>query len=92
MERISKAQIKSLVAQVGKKYRIPTKPEYVKNRKQGNNLYKRDWLSADYNSIYGGYVLMIVKKETGGEDYFDHSMSYRQSTKEFYSYLKGLLR
>jgi hypothetical protein len=92
MERISKKDIERLVVEVGKKYHIPTKPEWIKNRKPEGNLTRRDYLNADHNSIYGGWILMKVDKKHGGESYFDPRMSYRIPTGQFYNYLKGLLR
>lgn len=62
-----------------------TDPEKI-NR---GDYYKNEWLFMDYNSIYGGYIIMIVLRGTG-QSYFDSSS--RKSSKEMISYLRGVLK
>lgn len=88
-ERITKKQIQNLVDSVGKKNNLPTKPKFIKDRKQGEGVYEEDWLKADYNPIYGGWELVVVDKNHGGHHYFKGAYG-RMKTKEFYAYLRGL--
>ena len=87
MGRITKKQIQFLVKQVGEKYKLPTKPTFAKS-KTGKTYYKQKWLNANFNSIYGGWILNIVNKN-GGEIFFGSQT--RMSTNEFYAYLRGIL-
>jgi len=88
MGRITKKQIQFLVKQVGEKYKLPTKPTFAKS-KTAKTYYKQDWLKADFNSIYGGWSLVVVNKNTLSESFFGPQT--RMSTNEFYAYLRGIL-
>lgn len=51
--------------------------------------YSNEYLKLDHNSIYGGYRLDIVNKNSS-ESFF--SFSSRFSNKEMASYLQGLIQ
>ena len=63
--------------------------ERNKDRSNGETYYKTNFLTLDYNSIYGGYVIKIVLKNTGETD-FDGLA--RRPKKEMINYLKGLIK
>jgi len=44
---------------------MDTEPKRRKNRKDDETLYTNQSLALDYNSIYGGYILIITQKTSG---------------------------
>ena len=76
-------EIKNLFELLASELGIPTDSEYVKGKG-----YKNEFLKLDFNSIYGGYRLDIVQKNTGGRFF---TISERLGKKEMAEYLRGFI-
>ena len=77
-------EIKRLFEIFAKEVNMQTESEFIKGKG-----YKNDFLKIDFNSIYGGYRIDKVHKDTS-ESFF--SESKRMGKKEMIAYLKGLLK
>ena len=84
MERITERQIRHKFRLLANLLNLPISADLV--RKEGN-CWSNDFMALDKNFIYGGYVLMLVHKETGGESYLGRNT--RQNSREFDGYLQG---
>ena len=58
-------------------------------KEEGNDYYKKSWLTLDYASCYGGYEIRIVLPSTGQTAFDSH---HRRPKKEMISYMRGLLK
>lgn len=82
-------EIKELFERVAELTGYETKGERNDRTKdKTKTYYKKDFLHMDYNSIYGGYVLMIVLKSTGETAFGSYE---RKTKKEMISYLRGII-
>jgi len=77
-----KQRIENLLNGIAQALDIPVSREEARLR--GKHYY----LKSDYNSVYGGYTLLLVGASTGAQRHF---YKYeRVKTKEYISHLEGM--
>ena len=81
-------EVKELFEAFCEAYNLKTSAITRRENPDQNDFYSNDFITIDYNSVYGGYVLMIVHSNTSQSAFDGHS---RKSKSEFCSYLRGLL-
>ncbi len=70
-------------------YGLPTKSIVVKTKDPDSDLYLNDFYTLDNTFEYGGYVIRLVHKHSGGVSH--PFKSQRLSKKEMCAYLHGLI-
>jgi len=81
-------EVKSLFEAFGEAYNLQTSAKTRRENPGQKEFYSNDFIIMDYNSVYGGYVLMIVHATTSQSAFDSHS---RKSKGEMCAYLRGLL-
>lgn len=84
---VTKSNVITVFKRFTSLYDLKTSAEIIKSLQDGN-YYTNDFIKLDFNSVYGGYRLDIVHKNTS-ESFFDGQS--RKNAKEMIAYMQGLI-